>query len=234
MTAHPSSLEPRLARSSGPVRAPQRHGEQQLAQMATSARRWSGLVSLVPTAMFLAVDWQAGLVPAMVAASAASGAVVLLRRRRGASIGVLLPVTLAYTVAKAVAGVVTGSQLVYFGAGLVLNVLVVVTIAATTLTARPVAAVLLPTVVRYRHIASDDPLYRGVTAQITLVWALAELAVTGWEAHHLTVATASEFVFTRSVVALPAMAVVIFLLIAYARFRLDPYEHHLARRHVHR
>jgi|GEM_PF-4034709 len=234
MTAHPSYLEARPARLSEPVRDAQRHGEQQLRQMAASARRWSGVVSLVPTAAFLTLDAHAGLVPAMVAASTASSIVVVLRRRRGDGIGVLLPATLAYTVAKAVAGVVTGSQLVYFSVGLVLNVLVALTIGATAFTARPAAAVLLPTVVRYRHMASDDPLYRRVTAQITLVWSLAELAVTGWEAHHLTVATASEFVLTRSVVAWPTMAVVIFLLIAYARFRLDPYEHHLARQQVRR
>lgn len=234
MTAHPSFLEARLARSSEPVRDAQRRGEQQLGQMAASARRWSGLVSLVPAAVFLTVDAHAGLVAAMVAASAVSSLVVLLRRRRGAGIGVLLPVTLVYTLVKAVAGVVTGSQLVYFGAGLVLNVLVALTIGATAFTARPAAAVLLPTVVRYRHVALDDPLYRRVTAQITLVWSLAELAVTGWEAHHLLVATASEFVLTRTVVTWPAMAVAIFLFIAYARFRLDPYEHHLARHQVRR
>ena len=229
MPAFPDARPPRLRE---PVRAAHRRGEQRLRQAATSAGRWSGLLSLVPTAVFLVAEAHAGLAPAMVAASAVSSAVVLLRRSRGAAIGVLLPATLAYTVAKAVAGVATGSQLVYFGAGLVLNVLVVLTIAATAFTARPAAAALLPTVVRYRHVTSDDPLYRRVTAQITLVWALAELTITGWEAHHLTVATASEFVLTRTVVAWPAMAVVIFLLIAYARFRLDPHEHHLARQQV--
>lgn len=232
MTAPPSFLGVPRSRLGEPVRAAQRHGEQQLRQTATSARRWSGLLSLLPTAVFLAVDSHAGLVPAMVAASAVSCAVVLLRRRRGAGIGVLLPASLAYTVAKVVAGVVTGSQFVYFGTGLVLNVLVVLTIAATAFTARPAAATLLPTVVRYRHVRSSDPLYRRVTAQITLVWALAELTVTAWEAHHLTVTTASEFVLTRTVLGWPAMAAVIFLLIAYTRLRLDPHEHHLARHQV--
>lgn len=67
-------------------------------------------------------------------------------------------------------------------------------------------------------------MYRRVSAQVTLIWALAELGVTGWEAWHLTVASASEFVVTRTVIAWPVIAVLIFFLIAYLGFRLDRYE----------
>ena len=202
------------------------------AVQSSSPRRWSGLVALAPTVAFLVVDAHAGLVPAMLAASGLSCVVILFRRRHTDGVGILLPVTLTYTVVRALAGAVTGSQVVYFGVGLALNVLVAVTIAATAFTPRPAAAVLLPTVVRYRHVAADDPLYRRVTAQLTIGWAVAELAATGWEAHHLTAVTASEFVVTRTVIAWPVMAGVVFLLIAYARFRLDPHEHHLARQQL--
>jgi hypothetical protein len=78
-------------------------------------------------------------------------------------------------------------------------------------------------------VTPDHPIYRRVAAQVTVVWALAELSVTAWEAWHLTVSSASEFVVTRTVIAWPVMAVLIFFLIAYVRLRLDRHEWHLAR-----
>jgi hypothetical protein len=130
---------------------------------------------------------------------------------------------------KAVAGVVTESQVVYFGAGLALTALLAVAVGATAFTKRPVASYLMPLVTPYRHLTSDHPVYRRVAAQVTVVWALAELAITSWEAWHLTVSSAAEFVGTRSVVAWPVMGVVIFFLIFYVRFRLDRHEYWLSR-----
>jgi hypothetical protein len=82
----------------------------------------------------------------------------------------------------------------------------------------------------YRHLSPDHPAYRRVSAQVTAVWALAEIGITSWEAWHLTASSASEFVVTRSVVAWPVMGVVIFFLIFFVRFRLDRYEYSLASR----
>jgi hypothetical protein len=52
--------------------------------------------------------------------------------------------------------------------------------------------------------------------------------MTGLEAWHLTHATGAEFVVVRTTVALPAMAVVVFVLVFYVRARLDPLEFRLA------
>ncbi len=87
---------------------------------------------------------------------------------------------------------------------------------------------LLPLLVRFRYVTEDHPVYRRVAAQITFLWAVAELSITGWEAWHLTRSTGSEFVVGRAVVAWPIMAGVIFFLLFYARFRLEPHERHLA------
>lgn len=186
-------------------------------------------LSLAPTALFLLVDHLLGLVAAMVAASMLTLVLVAVRRRRGEPIGILLPLTLGFVVIKAVAGVLTQSHVAYFGVGLALTGLVTLVVAATAFTRRPVAMYLMPLVTPYRLLTAEHPVYRRVSAHVTLAWAAAEMGITGWEAWHLTLSTASEFVVVRSIVAWPVMGVVIFFLIAYVRFRLDRYEHALRR-----
>lgn len=189
----------------------------------------SALTSLLPTIVFLLFDGWLGLVPAMITASLSTIAMMVLRRRRGRGVGVLLPIALVFVVVKAVAGVLTESQVVYFGSGLALSAVIGIGIGATAFSRRPIAVYAIPLVTPYRHLTADHPVYRRVAAQVTAVWALAELAITGWESWHLTMSSASEFVVTRSIVAWPVMGVVIFFLIFYVRFRLDRYEHQLSR-----
>lgn len=124
----------------------------------------------------------------------------------------------------------TGSQQVYFGLGLGLSALTAVGVAASAWTARPAAALLIPTVVRYRDRTVEHPFYRRVAAQVTVAWAAAELALTAWEAGHLAHATALQFVVTRTFLGWPAMAAWIFVLIFYVRLRLDPLDHQLVTR----
>lgn len=188
------------------------------------------LSSLLPTAVFLVFDGWLGFVAAMIAASVTTLVLLVLRRRRGDGIGILLPLSLGFVVVKAVAGVVTESQVVYFGAGLALTALLAVIVGATAFTKNPVASYLIPLVAPYRHLSSDHRAYRRVASQVTATWAVVELGITSWEAWHLTVSSASEFVVARSLVAWPVMAVVIFFMIFYVRFRLDRYEHSLASR----
>jgi hypothetical protein len=166
----------------------------------------------------------------MIAASITTAVLLVLRRRGGAGIGILLPVSLGFVVAKAIAGVVTESPVVYFGAGIALSALVAVAVGATAFTKRPAASYVIPLVTPYRHLLPDHPVYRRVSAQVTAVVALAELGVTTWEAWHLTNSTASEFVATRTLMAWPVMGIVIFVVIFYVRFRLDRYEYALRSR----
>ena len=182
------------------------------------------LRSLVPTGVFLLFEGWLGLVAGMVAASLATVASLVLRRRRGAGIGILLPVSLAFVLVKAIAGVVTESPVVYFGAGVALSAVAAIGIGATAFTKRPAATYVLPLVTPYRHLSLDHPVYRRVAAQVTAVVALAEFGITAWEGWHLTVAAPSEFVITRTLMAWPLMGVVIFFVVFYVRFRLDRHE----------
>ena len=196
---------------------------------ATAARPGlSGvLTSLIPTGLFLVFDRQFGLIVAMAAASAASLVLILWRRATGTGIGFLLPISVGYVVVKGIAGVLTESEVVYFGVGLALSALVALAVGATAFTRRPLATFFLPAVTPYRRLTPEHPVYRRVSAQVTVAWALAELAMTGWEGIHLLTSTASEFVVARTVVAWPIMGAVIFVLIGYVRFRLDRHEYHL-------
>jgi hypothetical protein len=201
-----------------------------LADRADRPHLSSALTSLLPTGVFLLFDGWLGLVAAMTAASGTTLGLLALRKKRGRSMGVLLPVSLGYVVVKAIAGVVTESPVVYFGAGLALSALVAIAVGATAFTKRPAASHAIPLVTPYRHVTPDHPVYRRVSAQVTAVVALTELGITTWEGWHLTVSTASEFVVARTLMAWPAMGIVIFLVIFYVRFRLDPYEYALRSR----
>lgn len=199
------------------------------ASQMTRPNLTSALRSLLPTGVFLVFDGWFGLAAGMIAASITTVAFLVLRRRSNAGIGSLLPISLGFVVVKAIAGVVTESPLVYFGAGVALSALAAIAIGATAFTKRPAASYALPLVTPYRHLSPDHPVYRRVSAQVTAVVAVAELGLTTWEAWHLTVSTASEFLATRTLMAWPAMGVVIFFVIFYVRFRLDRYESWLAR-----
>lgn len=188
----------------------------------------AALTSLLPTAVFLVADSQVSLVAAMIAASATTVVLLIVRRRNGESFGLLLPLSLGFVVVKAVAGVVTESEVVYFGAGLALTAMVAAAVGVTAFTKAPMASYLLPLVTPYRYLTLDHPIYRRVAAHVTAAWALAELGITTWEARHLASSTGSEFVVTRSLVAWPVMGIVIFFLIFYVRFRLDRHEHTLS------
>ena len=202
---------------------------QMASDAASRARPTPGvaLASLAPSAIFLAVNNWFGLVPAMVAATMLSAVVIVVRRSRNRTVGLLLPISLGYVIVRGVAGVLTGSEDVYFGFGILTNAALAIAVGVSAFTRYPIAILLLPLVVRYRHVTEEHWLYRRVAAQITFLWAAAELSVTAWEAWHLSQSTASEFIVGRAVVAWPVMAVVIFFLIFYVRFRLDPHERHL-------
>jgi hypothetical protein len=186
------------------------------------------LISLSPTIAFLVVNYGLGLTEAMIAATLTSALVIGSRWLKGRRIGILLPASLAYVAIRGLAGALTGSEDVYFGIGVVLSATTAVAIGATAFTLTPAASYFIPLVVTYRQQTVNHALYMRVAAQLTVAWALMELAISGWEAWHLTRVTATEFIFLRTFVGWPVMAIWIFFLVFYLRLRLDPLQHALA------
>lgn len=193
------------------------------------ANRGGLLASIVPSIAFVVGDRLFGIVPAMIAATAFAAGAIIYRQVRGQGVGWILPISLVYVLVRGVAGVVTDSDTVFFGIGIALSAVTAIAVGLTSVTRYPVASFLLPLVTPYQHLTPADANYRRVAAQVTAAWAIAELLVTGAEWWHLANAGGTEFVIARTFIAWPFMAFVIFLLIAYTRFRLDRYEYHLGR-----
>ena len=100
----------------------------------------SMLLSLAPSAAFLAADHWWGLVAGMVVATAVSLTAIILRRARGRQVGLLLPISLAYVTVRGIAGVLFESETVFFGFGIATSALVALAVGATAFTRMPVAA----------------------------------------------------------------------------------------------
>src|SRR5690606_32645185 len=132
---------------------------ERLASQVTRPSPAYALRSLLPTGVFLLFDGWLGLTAGMLAASITTVAFLVVRRRRGAGIGILLPISLGFVVVKAIAGVLTESPVVSFGAGVALSALAAVAIGVTAFTARPAASYAIPLVTPYRHLSADHPVY---------------------------------------------------------------------------
>jgi hypothetical protein len=179
--------------------------------------------SVAPVAVFLLANAAWGLVPGMLASTAAAVLATLARRRRGQQIGWLALALLGYVLIRGAAGALTGSHQVFFGISVAASITVAVAVLATSFTRTPLAAYLLPILMRGRlqPTTTANPTYRRISAHVTAVWAIAELAVSGWEAWHLQHATAVEFVGARGLIGWPVMATIIFVCAFYARFRIE-------------
>jgi hypothetical protein len=179
--------------------------------------------SVAPVAVFLLANAAWGLIAGMLASTAAAVLATLSRRRRGQQIGWLALALLGYVLIRGAAGAVTGSHQVFFGISVAASMTGAVAVLATAFTRTPLAGYLLPILMRgrLRPTTTASPTYRRISAHVTAVWAIAELAVSGWEAWHLQHATAVEFVGARGLIGWPAMAAVVFVLAFYARFRIE-------------
>lgn len=178
---------------------------------------------LAPVGAFLLANAVWGLVPGMVAATAMAVTAGLMRLRRGESVGWLSLALLGYVLVRGAAGAVTGSHQVFFGISVAASMAVAVGVLATAFTRTPMAAYVLPALMggRLRPETVATPAYRRIAAQVTAAWAVAELAVAGWEGWHLSHADAVEFVAVRGLVGWPTMAAVVFACSFYARFRVE-------------
>ena len=180
-------------------------------------------LSVAPIAVFLLANAAWGLVPGMLTSTAAAALVTLGRLRRGEQIGWLALALLGYVLIRGAAGALTGSHQVFFGISVAASMAVAVAVLTTAFSSRPVAAYLLPMLMRgrLRPRTAATPTYRRVSAHVTAVWAIAELALASWEAWHLQHANAVEFAAARGLIGWPVMATIIFVCAFYARFRIE-------------
>ena len=179
--------------------------------------------SVAPVGVFLVADAAWGLVPGVLASTAAAVVASLARLRGGLGVGWPSLALLGYVLIRGAAGALTGSHQVFFGISVAASMTVATAVLATAFTSRPLASYVLPILMggRLRSDTLAHPTYRRISAQVTAIWAASEMAVSGGEAWHLQHAGAVEFVATRALLGWPTMATVIFVCAFYARFRIE-------------
>lgn len=179
--------------------------------------------SLAPVVVFLLANSAGGLIPGILASTAAAVVAALARLRSGRGVGWLSLALLGYVLIRGAAGALTGSHHVYFGISVATSMTVAAAVLATAFASKPLASHVLPILMggRLRPDTVAHPTYRRISAQVTAIWAASEMAVSGGEAWHLQHAEAVEFVATRALLGWPTMATVIFLCAFYARFRIE-------------
>jgi hypothetical protein len=179
--------------------------------------------SFAPVVMFLLANAAWGLIPGVLASTAAAVVATLARLRGGRGAGWLSLAVLGYVLIRGAAGALTGSHQVFFGISVAASMTVAAAVLSTAFTSKPLASYLLPMLMggRLRPGTVAHPTYRRISAQVTAIWAASEMAVSGGEAGHLLHASAVEFVATRALIGWPTMATVIFLCAFYARFRIE-------------
>ena len=208
----------------GMPRTPRAAGQSLGRVLPTQPPGLSSIVgSVAPVAVFLLVNAAWGLGPGMLGSTAAAVVASLVRLRRGRGAGWLPIALLGYVLIRGAVGALTGSHHVFFGIGVAASMTIAAAVLATAFTSTPLAAYVIPMLMhgRLRPDTVAHPTYRRICAQVTAVWAIAELAVSGWEAWHLQHVGAVGFVGARALIGWPVMAAVIFVCVFYARFRIE-------------
>ncbi|MGH9195856.1 MAG: DUF3159 domain-containing protein, partial [Acidimicrobiia bacterium] len=103
------------------------------------------LDGLVPQATFLALNWTLGLRWGIAAATVISVALATYRKRRGQSIGWILPVSAGFILVRGTAGILTQSDVVYFGPGIANNFIIGALFIGSVFVRRPIVAYIVPT-----------------------------------------------------------------------------------------
>lgn len=177
--------------------------------------------SLLPVIAFVALNSLWGLSWAIVGTTVASLYAMWHRRRRGLGVGVFVPLVAVILVARAVIGIVTDSEDVYFGTGIAVKFLMAAGIVGSVLIRRDVVATLAPFVVPLPRSTLAHPIYRSTTSVLSLVWAT-YLALSGaFDIWLLSESSANGFVIIRFLVSWPVSTGATAIAMVWANRRLN-------------
>ncbi|HUF31966.1 MAG TPA: AarF/UbiB family protein [Acidimicrobiales bacterium] len=166
--------------------------------------------ALVPVALFISVNSVAGLAWAMAAATTWAAGLVLLRRRAGRSTGPLVWFALGYVALRGTAGILTGSDAVYFAPGIANIFLIAGVFAASVALGRPIIGMMAPLFYPFPDEVRRHPAYRRIFGRLTVVWA-SFLVFTGLlQIVLLVTTTTNTYLLVRSMVAWP-LAIALFV-----------------------
>jgi hypothetical protein len=162
------------------------------------------LDSVLPVALFVGLERVWGLAAGVAGATLWSIRIVVGRRRRGEEVGRYLPILVAYLVVRAVVGIVTDSEAVYFGIGIGTKAAIGAALIATVVVGRPFLARYAHLVVPFDRATRDHPRYRQVMGHLTVGLGCYQFLTSAWDVWLFNRTSASGYVLIRFLVGWPA------------------------------
>jgi len=125
---------------------------------------------------------------------------------------------------RGVAGVLTRSDAVYFGPGIVNNFVIAAAFAVSVVVRRPIVGYIAPVFYRFPDAVRKHPTYTKVFGRLTLAWALLQLATGLFQVWLIVNASTNTYVLLRTVTSLPLMIALFAISLRYPRraFARDP------------
>ena len=160
--------------------------------------------SVLPIALFIGLERLWGLAAGVTGATLWSLKIVVGRRRRGEEIGRYLPILVAYLVVRAVIGIVTDSDAVYFGIGIGTKAAIGAALIGTVVVGRPFLARYAHLVVPFDQTTRDHPRYRQVMGHLTIGLGCYQFLTSAWDIWLFNQTSASGYVLIRFLVGWPA------------------------------
>jgi hypothetical protein len=186
-----------------------------------AAHRRRGVETALPALAFVATNAVAGLDWAIVATTAVSLGATYLRHRRRERLGWFLPLTAAYLVGRAIVGIATGSEDVYFGIGIAQTYALGVVLLGSVLVGRPALAFLVPLLLDVpRHVLASAA-WRRVCVVLTALWGIQQVSIASFHVWLLARSSASGFVIIRTIVGWPLTAVGLTGALTWAAIHLE-------------
>ena len=180
------------------------------------------LDSVLPIALFLVLNRIWGLGAGVAGATLWSIKVAVDRRRREESVGRFLPILVVYLVVRAIIGILTDSEAVYFGIGIGTKAAVGVALIATVVAGQPVLARYAPMLVPFSSETRAHPLYLKVMGRLTVFLGVYQLLTSVWDIWLFNRTSTDGYVLIRFAVGWPAGTLATMIAFAYADRALRP------------
>ncbi len=172
--------------------------------------------SVMPIVAFLVLNRWASLGWAVAGATAWSIKAAVSRRRHGEAVGRFLPLLVAYLVVRAVIGIATDSEAVYFGIGIGTKALIGMALVATAVVGRPFLARVFPLAVPLAAETVAHPVFRRTMGRLTVALGAYQLLTSAWDIWLYNQTSPDGYVAIRALVGWPVGFIVSCLGLWYA------------------
>ena len=172
--------------------------------------------SVMPIVAFLVLNRWASLGWAVAGATAWSIKAAVSRRRHGEAVGRFLPLLVVYLVVRAVIGIATDSEAVYFGIGIGTKALIGMALVATAVVGRPFLARVFPLAVPLAAETVAHPVFRRTMGRLTVALGAYQLLTSAWDIWLYNQTSPDGYVAIRALVGWPVGFIVSCLGLWYA------------------